>query len=132
MATISHPENTHSIRIGVVGPCGSGKTTLINLLKLKRPDLELYHIAQEHSYVADMWERLIHPDILIFLEAGFETATARRKLSWNISDYREQQRRLSHARHNADLVIQTDDLSPSQIAEKACVFIDDYFSNNPG
>jgi ATPase subunit of ABC transporter with duplicated ATPase domains len=129
MSSLSQPTDKNLLRIGVVGPCGSGKTTLINLLKTKRPELELHHIAQEHSYVADMWKRLVNPDILIFLEVGFAYATNRRQLSWNNADYQEQQRRLKNARENASLVIETDELSPIQVAEIANNYIDRFINN---
>ncbi len=64
----------------MVGPCGSGKTTSINLLAMKWSGFDLHHIAQEHSYVPDMWQRLVHPDILIFLEVGFEIATSQEEI----------------------------------------------------
>jgi dephospho-CoA kinase len=37
------------LRIGVVGPCAAGKTTLVAALKNR--GYEVHHIAQEHSYV---------------------------------------------------------------------------------
>ena len=100
--------------VGIVGPCGSGKSTLIAILEAH--GYPCRHIAQEHSYVKDMWKRISNPDVLIFLQASFPVCTARRKLNWNESDYAEQQRRLSHAFANADLIVDTDSLTPPKVA----------------
>lgn len=92
--------------IGVVGPCGSGKSTLI--AGLEKHGYHCRHIAQEHSYVKHMWQVITKPDVLIFLQCSFENSTTRRKLNWMPADYEEQQRRLSHAREHASLIIDTD------------------------
>lgn len=81
------------------------------------------HIAQEHSYVKDMWQRLSNPDLLIFLDVSYTTAQERRKLNWNKGEYETQQHRLRHARQHADLYLQTDALSPNDVLEKILVFI---------
>jgi hypothetical protein len=70
-----------------------------------------------------MWQRLTDPDILIFLAASFPVCTARRRLSWLESDYLEQLRRLSHARVHADLLIETDGLTPDAVRVEAVTFI---------
>ncbi len=56
--------------IGVVGPCGAGKSSLV--AGLKAEGFLVRHIAQEHSYVPDMWKRLSNPDILIYLDVSYE------------------------------------------------------------
>ena len=76
--------------IGVVGPCGSGKSTLI--AGLEREGFRCRHIAQEHSYVQYMWQRITNPDLLIYLNSSFEVSTQRRKLNWNEAEYKEQLR----------------------------------------
>ena len=101
--------------IGVVGPCGSGKSTLI--AGLERFGHRCRHIAQEHSYVQAMWQVISKPDILIYLQASFPVSTARRKLDWREKDYEEQSRRLSHARAHAHIIIDTDELTPEQILQ---------------
>lgn len=101
------------IIIGVVGPCGAGKSTLIT--GLMGAGLFGRHIAQEHSYVPYMWERITNPDLLVYLSASFETCTRRRKLNWTNEDYLEQLYRLAHARQHADLIIETDLLSPGEV-----------------
>ena len=101
--------------IGVVGPCGAGKSTLI--AGLERYGYACRHIAQEHSYVQAMWQIISKPDVLIFLHASFPIATARRKLDWREKDYEEQTRRLSHAREHAHIIIDTDRLTPDQILQ---------------
>jgi deoxyadenosine/deoxycytidine kinase len=107
--------------IGVVGPCGSGKTTLI--AGLEREGFRCRHIAQEHSYVPYMWQRITNPDLLIYLNSSFEVSTQRRKLSWNEAEYQEQLRRLDHAHQHADLVIETENLSPAEVLEYALDFV---------
>jgi deoxyadenosine/deoxycytidine kinase len=107
--------------IGVVGPCGAGKTTLIE--GLEGAGFRCRHIAQEHSYVQTMWKRISNPDLLIFLHASFEVCTQRRKLNWTEADYDEQQRRLAHAREHADLLIETDSLTPQQVCRRAIEFL---------
>lgn len=116
------PPGSRSL-IGVVGPCGSGKSTLIT--GLEKHGYVCRHIAQEHSYVPAMWKRIAKPDILIFLDASFPISTARRKLTWQKQDHDEQYRRLSHARQHASLVIDTDPLTPEQVLKKAL----DYLQN---
>ena len=91
--------------IGIFGPCGSGKSTLI--AGLEKHGYRCRHIAQEHSYVKHMWRVITNPDILIFLECSFENSTTRRKLNWRPADHEEQQSRLSHAHAHANLIIDT-------------------------
>lgn len=107
--------------IGVVGPCGSGKSTLI--AGLERHGYACRHIAQEHSYVQAMWQKIAKPDILIFLDASFRVSTARRQLTWQPADHDEQYRRLAHARQHAQIVIDTDHLTPAQVLQKALDFL---------
>ncbi len=107
--------------IGVVGPCGSGKSTLIG--GLQRAGYSCRHIAQEHSYVPYMWQRITNPDVLVFLEASFAVCTARRRLNWTEQDFQEQLRRLEHARQHADLVVPTDNLSIEQVLGRVIGFL---------
>ena len=113
------PSNTQLI--GVVGPCGSGKSTLVE--GLEKHGYECRHIAQEHSYVPDMWQLITQPGILIYLNASFPVSTARAKLNWLKKDHAEQLRRLSHARAHANLLIETDDLTPEIVLQRALDFL---------
>ena len=108
--------------IGVVGVCGSGKTTLVT--GLKSFGFDLRHIAQEHSYVAIMWQRISNPDILIFLDSSYPETIRRRKLDWTIDEYMEQQRRLAHARQHCHFYLFTDSLTPSEMIERVLGFLE--------
>ena len=107
--------------IGVVGPCGSGKSTLIT--GLEAHGYRCRHIAQEHSYVQAMWQIITKPDLLIYLHSSFENSTNRRRLNWQEEDYIEQLRRLTHARQHADKIIHTDNATPNQVLQIALDFL---------
>lgn len=107
--------------IGVVGPCGAGKSTLIR--GLEEHGYRCRHIAQEHSFAKQMWKIISKPDILIFLECSFENSTKRRKLNWQPADHEEQIRRLSHAFEHADLIINTNTLDESGVLAQALAYL---------
>jgi len=110
------PSPKDVVRIGIVGPCAAGKTTLIN--GLKQHGIEARPIAQEHSYVADMWQRISRPDVLIYLDVSFPVSQKRRKMDWNQQEHQEQIHRLRHARKHAHIYINTDPLTPSQVLDQ--------------
>ena len=108
--------------IGIVGPCSSGKSTLVAGLKSR--GITTKPIAQEHSYVKDMWLRFTNPDILIFLQVSYPIAQKRRKLNWGEKEYEVQQYRLRDALENADFFLDTDNLRPENILNKVLGFIE--------
>ena len=107
--------------IGVVGPCAAGKSTLIS--GLRDHGYRARHIAQEHSYVPEMWQKLTRPDILIFLDVSYPASLSRRSLNWSIKEYETQQFRLRHARQHANLYIHTDSLSIPEVLNTALSFL---------
>ena len=116
----TNPDKTHPL-VAVVGPCASGKSTLIH--ELVKYGVNARHVAQEHSYVADMWQRLTKPDILVFLDASFQVAQKRRNLSWTEADYMQQQYRLRHAREHANLYLFTDNMEPKVVVQRVIEFL---------
>jgi shikimate kinase len=108
--------------IGIVGPCGAGKSTLTE--SLEKNGYPCRHIAQEHSYVPAMWQIITKPRILIYLNVSFPISTARTNLNWLEKDYTEQLHRLSHAREHAHIIIDTDDLNPEQVLQKVLDYLD--------
>ncbi len=116
-------EEAPSLRIAVVGACASGKSTLVS--SLLSEGFEARHVAQDHSFVPDMWKRISKPDILIFLDVDYETIKARRpKTTYRPRDLVEQERRLSHARDNCDLLIDTNPLAPGEVLRQTLSFLE--------
>ncbi len=100
--------------VAVVGVCAAGKTTLV--LGLRAHGWNARQVAQEHSYVPDMWQRLTRPDILIYLDARLETIRRRRHdLDFPASVLEAERHRLRHARQYCDIYVATDDLTPSEV-----------------
>ena len=116
------PDSKTQPLVGIVGVCASGKSTLI--AGLNQNGVRTSHIAQEHSYVKDMWKRIANPDILILLDVSYPVTVFRRQINWNEADWAEQQKRLLHARQHADLIIQTDHLSPEDVLKIVIEFIE--------
>jgi deoxyadenosine/deoxycytidine kinase len=109
-------------RVAVVGPCGSGKSTLGD--KLRELDMDIREIAQEHSYAPDMWRKISNPDILIYLDVSYPVATHRKEFDWTEIEYSEQLRRLQHARKHCDIYIHTDNLTPDEILTRILKILD--------
>ncbi len=108
--------------IGVVGPCTAGKSTLIT--RLKEAGYACRHIAQEHSYVPDMWLRLTNPDILVYLHVSYAVSLRRKRMNWTEKEYEVQLERLRHARQHAHILIDTDPLTPEQVFERVVEYLD--------
>ena len=109
--------------IGVVGPCSAGKTTLIN--KLSQQGISAKHIAQEHSYVKDMWQQIGKPDFLVYLDVSYEQSMKRRPLNMSAQEFEEQNLRLRHARKNSECYVDTTALTP----EEVFTFVESFLSN---
>jgi hypothetical protein len=103
--------------IGIVGVCASGKTTLIS--NLIHRGYSCRHIAQEHSYVKTMWKQLTNPDILVYLNVSYPETIRRRQLNWTQAEFDEQLNRISNAKENADIIIETDLLTPGEVFDEA-------------
>jgi len=120
-------DRAHSLRIALVGPCGAGKTTIRSALIILGYT-NIRHVAQEHSYVPDMWRRLTNPDVLIFLDVSYQNATLRRDLRWSVQEYEQQLFRLRHARQHADLVLDTNHLSVAEVIQAIQAYLAKHFS----
>jgi chloramphenicol 3-O-phosphotransferase len=110
-----------SLRIAVVGPCASGKSTLT--AALRAAGYEARMPAQEHSYVADMWRRLVDPDVLIYLDITYEALLARRPHFGEPEYLAREKARLRHARAHADLVVDTSQLTADEVRAVVMSFL---------
>lgn len=104
--------------IAVVGPCGAGKSTLVAALRAR--GIHAREVAQEHSYVPAMWQRLTRPDLLVYLAVSKETAQQRLKRELTGWMWQGMEERLTHARAHADLTVETDALTPAEVVERVC------------
>jgi hypothetical protein len=109
-------------RIVVVGPCASGKSTLVGSIRPK--GYTIRNCAQEHSHVPQLWLKYCRADTLIYLDAGLETIGRRQGRSdWTQARLDEQHRRLADARRHCDFYLYTDELSREQVADRVETFL---------
>jgi hypothetical protein len=108
--------------IAVVGPCASGKSSLVQ--RLKALGYNARSVAQDHSYVPDMWRRITDPYLLIYLDAELTTIARRRRTSWSERYLTDERHRLRHARQHCDLYLPTDDLTEQEVLERAVDFLE--------
>jgi len=108
--------------IAVVGPCASGKSTLVK--HLQQRGYNAREVNQEHSYVPTMWQRFTKPDLLVYLDVSQETASERRSAEADATWWHALNQRLEHASQHADLHIQTDDLTPREVLNRVLAFLE--------
>lgn len=105
------------VRLAVVGPCSSGKSTLAS--RLEAVGFEVRKPAQEHSYVANMWQRISKPDLLIYLDVDYSTSLQRRPgIDGGPERVEIQNQRLAHARSRCDVYLDTVGLTPEQVFDQ--------------
>jgi len=110
--------------IAVVGVCASGKSTLVAALRAR--GFNARQVAQEHSYVPDMWLRITRPDLLIYLDAGLAAIRRRRQQAdWEEWLLEQEVERLRHARAYCDLYINPDDLAPDEVLEQVLAMLEE-------
>ncbi len=109
-------------RITIVGPCAAGKSTLAKNLQARGYAAE--DCAQEHSGVQAMWQRITHPDLLVYLDANIETINRRRGVNWEAAYLAVMNQRLAHARAHAHLYLDTNALTPEQVCDRAITFLE--------
>ena len=108
--------------VKIVGVSAAGKSTLV--AGLRRLGYNARPVAQEHSQVPDMWQRIRPPNWLIFLDADLAAQDERRPdVSWDEPWRLTELERLAHARTHADLVIDTSLLSPENVLRQALDFL---------
>jgi shikimate kinase len=111
-------------RLVVVGPCGAGKSSLVEALRAE--GFNARSCAQEHSHVPDMWQRLSRPDLLIYLDAEAPTISERlHRSDFTGRVLAEQRQRLGHARQHCHLYLQTDGMTKAQVLAEVLRFLGD-------
>jgi guanylate kinase len=111
-----------NIIIGVVGVCGSGKSELVR--RLRERGYQARHIAQEHSFAPDMWQRISNPDVLIFLQVSYPLTLERKDFEWTQKEYDTEITRLRHARQHADLFVETDVITPEDVFDQVLEYLE--------
>lgn len=101
--------------VAVVGPCTSGKTTLVAALSAR--GVRAVSVAQEHSNVPTLYRRA-RADLLVYLDVTFAEAQRRREVAWGPERLEAEGERLAAARAAADLVLLTDGLDPVEVADR--------------
>jgi chloramphenicol 3-O-phosphotransferase len=108
--------------VKIVGVSAAGKSTLA--AGLRRLGYNARPVAQEHSEVPDMWQRIRPPAWLVFLDADLPSQGARRPdVKWSEPWRRTELERLEHARGHADLLIDTSSLTAEGVLQRAVNFL---------
>jgi broad-specificity NMP kinase len=109
-------------RISIVGPCASGKSTVVRALRMYGYDAHV--TSQEHSAVPRLWNKR-EPAILIALQADLESIRLRRRNPrWSRAVFLEQQSRLADAFSHADHVIDTSNRSANDVVHELLKFLE--------
>ena len=110
-----------SKKVVVVGPCASGKSTLVTALRALGIDARVS--GQEHSEITSLWRRS-QPDVLIALDVAIGAVRDRRGGSWPEWLHDLQVRRLAAASREADLTIDTTALDPQMVVDRVVAYLE--------
>lgn len=99
---MSRSPHERTPRVAVVGPCASGKTTLVD--GLRAAGYDAWAVGQEHSIITDLWRKQ-GPDVLITLDLPLSVVRQRRGEGWSAQIYAVQHQRLAPAFAASDLHI---------------------------
>jgi len=117
------PIRPDSPRVVVVGPCASGKSTLV--AGLRRLGFEAAACGQEHSEIPTLW-RHSDPDVVVALEVDLETIRERRGVTeWPEWLYDAQRRRLRQAEEAATIHIDTTLLDAEAVLDLVAAHLGD-------
>ncbi len=116
------------MKVVVVGPCASGKSLLVQALALE--GYSAYAVAQEHSLVPGLFLRRA-PDVVVFLDASYESIRRRRRIAWGPAALQTQLQRLDQARRAADIVVSTDGKPAEQVAAQVLEQLHQLLVPNP-
>ena len=114
------------MRIVLVGPCGSGKTTIAE--RLREHGVDAVAVGQEHSIIRDLWRRP-EPDLVVFLDASLSVIRERRGDDWPEWLYCVELERLADARAHADLVVDTGRYSVEAVVQRVLALARDRARN---
>lgn len=119
-------QGSDSRKIVVVGPCASGKSTLVAALRALGYDA---HVSgQEHSAIAMLWGRL-DPEVLVVLNVEITAVRHRRGAEWPEWLHDLQVQRLSAAADAADLTLDTTDLDPETVVDRVVAYLENRMPN---
>lgn len=117
----SRSEMGAGVRVVVVGPCASGKTTLVE--RLRDAGIDAQVSGQEHSAIRDLWRRL-DPDVLIALDVDLAALRNRRTPTWPAALHAVQRARLAGAFAAANARIDTSHITPDEVLAAALAAIE--------
>jgi len=103
------------MRIAVVGPCSSGKSTIVG--RLREYGVDAYAVSQEHSIIPRLWDHQ-QPDALVYLHVEYRTIQLRRGAAWPRWIYDAQIERLRDAREHASIALDTGELTPDETVNR--------------
>lgn len=99
-------------RLVVVGPCASGKSTLV--AGLRRLGYDAVACGQEHSDIPTLW-RHADPDLVVALDIDLPTLRSRRDDAWPEWLLLRQRRRLANAAAAAHVRLDTSRLAAEDV-----------------
>lgn len=99
----------------VVGPCASGKSTLV--AGLRRLGYAAQVCGQEHSDIPTLW-RHAGPDLVVALDVDLPTLRRRRDDHWPEWLYLIQRRRLANAAAAAHVQVDTSNLDTEGVLRR--------------